>query len=696
MLRLRDSDEDLNHYLQYMIALPRPGSLSPDLAPNPALVRDIPPQPEGGVGLGLANGFMRARRHHRYRRRISKGWRGHRIVSEGDSWFQYPTWLQDTIDHLMVDHAILSLGAGGDELKDIRRQREIVFHMQREGAAALLLSAGGNDLFGDGQIAKLIEEPQVGDTAHDLVGQRFQDFLDAITEDFIDLFRKVHTAMPDAHILIHGYSPAFPRNGEWIEKPLRAKGLPRDLQHNIIKLMVARFNAALSDMAAMAEFDGKLVHIDVTDIGSDPAHWHDEIHLDDARYAQVADRFRQELRRRLPAAPAVESGLTAQPDVALSTADGVPTTFGELRQRLADAEGGLDLSAAGQAEKLERLQAALAEKAVANPAVPVDQALADQFLISLRQSLGLLGGEPDDVPVDPDAPLMTEAMVLIDGTRPALYVRDGTIDLADPLLTESGWTQVLTDRKADWERLIGATGRIIRGHDRSAKSVFGTGWMVGPDRIATAKHVLEDMAVFFDGEWHFSTDFFIDFAVEADRDPVAAKVIKIDEVVWASPDLIAGNVHPSLTDVAVLSLAPAAGQDLPDPLPLADASQTNDIFADGAFVNVGHPAAPRGAWIAEGGAPNTISPALITALIGDQFGVKRLSPGRSMFSPGHFPGDAKAHIFTHEATTLGGSSGSAIMALGTDGVQIAGLHYAGEFRTRNFAHWVPAIRDVLS
>ncbi len=693
MMRLRDSDEDLNHYLQYMVEVERPDSFAPELAPNQALVTDIPPQPEGGVGMGLANAFMRARRHHKYRRRISRGWRGHRIVSEGDSWFQYPTSLQDTIDHLMKDHAILSLGAAGDELKDIRRQREIVFHMQREGASALLLSAGGNDLFDDGQIANLIEDPMVGDTAHDLVGARFQVFMDDMVEEYLKLFRKVHTALPHALMLIHGYGPAFPRNGKWIEKPLRKKGIPKALQHEIIKLMVARFNQTLADLAARAEFHGKLIHVNVSDIGDKPNQWHDEIHLDDKRYALVADRFRQILKHHLPAAPAIESGLNAQPDVAFSTAERMATTVGELREQL----DGHDFSTDAQKARLEWLEEELAKKAVENPGVPVNQDEADSFVLSVRKALELLGAEEDDLPAPPDNPLMTEAIVLIIGNRPACYIRDGFVDLTEQRLVDSGLLDDVKANEAPIRKLIAGTGRILQGHDRSQSRVFGSAWMLEDGRVATAKHVLEAMGMQDLDEWLLSTDFFVDFGVEADRDPDPAKVIKVDRVQWASPDLIARNVHPSLLDAAVFELAPAANQTLPDAIPMATALDAVSILQDGSFFNVGYPGRPQDHTITDDpNAPETlIQRTVLEALVGNQFGVKRLSPGRIMVEPGRFPGDAMSHIFTHDATTLGGSSGSPVMAMGPNGPTIAGLHFAGEFRTRNYAHWVPAIRNAL-
>ena len=106
---------------------------------------------------------------------------------------------------------------------------------------------------------------------------------------------------------------------------------------------------------------------------------------------------------------------------------------------------------------------------------------------------------------------------------------------------------------------------------------------------------------------------------------------------------------------------------------------------------------PRGPWLVDtdDGNLNTVSRALVHALIGDRFGVKRFSPGMIDVKPGVFPGDAKKHVVTHEATTLGGSSGSGLMAKGTSGAVMVGLHYAGIFGTRNYAHWVPAIREPL-
>lgn len=202
--KLSDPASDLDHYMQYMIEIPVPQQMAAELQPNPALVTDIPPRAEGGVGMGLANWVMRRRRHRAYRSLIAGGWDGHRIVSEGDSWFQYPTKLQNIIDHLMRDHAVLSLGAAGDELQDIQLQREIIVNLQAERASAILLSGGGNDLFDNGQLGELVETPFPGATAKDLVGDTVDTFLREVLGRFLAIFSRVHTALPHVHILVHG------------------------------------------------------------------------------------------------------------------------------------------------------------------------------------------------------------------------------------------------------------------------------------------------------------------------------------------------------------------------------------------------------------------------------------------------------------------------------------------------------------
>jgi hypothetical protein len=844
---LTDPNSDLDHYLKYMLQITVPNQMAPELQPNPSLVTDIPPRIEGGAAMGLANWFMRSRRHRAYRQLIKGGWAGHRIVSEGDRWFQYPTKLQDIIDHLMRDHAILSLGAAGDELKDMQLQREIIVNLKAERASALLLSGGGNDLFDNGQMARLVETPFPGATAEELVGDTFNTFLRTILGRFLAIFTRVHTALPHVHILVHGYGPAFPRGGDWIEKPLTRAGVPLEIQHDVVKLILKRFNAGLRTLSARAEFHDKIAHLDVTDIGTKRSDWHDEIHLDGPNAGKVADRFRMELRHRLTG-PVPETGIIAAPPIAnfvaqqaetlaaldettllreldlrvslvemdptvatqaqlaplvigqpateiglasihratrqlmrnwetnlrnlicggqaenaaekavlravdqgkvgLSGAiagwlvtgpiavpaviasvlgawlaskvvaigrdqicglwqiDGDKTpailrgtvetsqpTMGALRARFETPAGRAMFSEDAQRDRLAQLEETIVHDAIEQPMVPVDADGAQFFSKDAATVFKMLGGEADDAPLNPDLRGTAEAMILLDGTRPALYIRDGFVDLTDEKLKRSGWLDEITTHETAIRKYIAASGRIIRGPDRSGNQVYGSAWMISEGRVVTARHVLEEIAIQSAGRWFLKDMFYVDFAVEAERDVNPNTVLRIADVVWAGPDVIAGTVNPAHTDAAILTLAPVEDRPFPDPIPLTTAGQASDVLAAKWFMNVGHPARPWGAWLVDTDDSNdkTISKALVMALIGDKFGVKRLSPGRIDVPPGFFPGDQETkHMFTHDATTLGGSSGSGILSL-TGDPSICGLHFAGLFGTRNYAHFVPPI-----
>jgi hypothetical protein len=74
---------------------------------------------EGALALPVVNSMSRRLRNARYRSRIENGYRGIRILEEGDSWTQYPIVLRDIVDWVSKDFAVYSLGAAGDTVEGI-------------------------------------------------------------------------------------------------------------------------------------------------------------------------------------------------------------------------------------------------------------------------------------------------------------------------------------------------------------------------------------------------------------------------------------------------------------------------------------------------------------------------------------------------------------------------------------------------
>lgn len=308
MRRLGDDTMPPEMIRPYLVPVPAAsGGIAPEFQPNPSRVTGLDRGLEGGFLVASLNANARARRHRLYRDRIASGWTGPRIVSEGDSWFQYPMFLTDIIDHLMEDHAVLSHDAAGDTLAQMIQQNEVIRAVEREGARAVLLSAGGNDLFQGGNIANLIETVTPGATALTLVGPRFDAFLSQVIADYRALILRIRAAHPRVVILIHGYSAAFSRMDRWIGQPLKAKGvMPVAVQNRVIEVMLDRFNDALKRMAGDPAMGGRLVHVDLTGLGRRPDDWFDEIHMDSASNKAAARAFADALAARLGA---LEGGL---------------------------------------------------------------------------------------------------------------------------------------------------------------------------------------------------------------------------------------------------------------------------------------------------------------------------------------------------------------------------------------------------
>ena len=121
LLDLEVPDKEIARYMQTDHVSSRP--FAPEIVIAPEAI--IESAEEAALLLGSLNGISRWRRQRKYRRKIARGWNGLRVISEGDSWFQYPFLLEDVIDQLFEDYAILSFGAAGDVLSNMVEQDEV-------------------------------------------------------------------------------------------------------------------------------------------------------------------------------------------------------------------------------------------------------------------------------------------------------------------------------------------------------------------------------------------------------------------------------------------------------------------------------------------------------------------------------------------------------------------------------------------
>lgn len=308
-------------------------AFSPSLIINPETVETE--GLEGEIAMRFLNSMSKMRRRYHYGRRIKKNPNLIRIVSEGDSWFQYPLLLDDVVDNLSEDYAVFSLGAAGDLLADMIAVDEITDAIQEERPQLFLISGGGNDMVGDERLATLLHPFAEGRLPVEYPNDNFKRFLTDMENQYRLLFNKVLNLSPDLKILFHGYDRAIPNNGRWLGKPMKKKLNIRTkkLQRNIIAIMINQFNATMEKLAA--EFHGSVVYVDCRGVVADK-NWHDELHPDNVGYSAVAEKFKssiEEILNRRKESFAVSQPLSPGYDKRVK--DAVPVPESDYRKLVA-------------------------------------------------------------------------------------------------------------------------------------------------------------------------------------------------------------------------------------------------------------------------------------------------------------------------------------------------------------------------
>jgi S1-C subfamily serine protease len=198
-------------------------------------------------------------------------------------------------------------------------------------------------------------------------------------------------------------------------------------------------------------------------------------------------------------------------------------------------------------------------------------------------------------------------------------------------------------------------GRIeIDGHPNH--EWVGTGFLVAPDIVMTNRHVAIEFARREDGSdaWIFEPGMTarIDYVEELSATTQSE---------WTFEEVI--GMHPE-RDIALLRIAP--GADPPPPLTILGSPPGGDIAGRQVFL-IGYPT-----W---DGRRN--DPQVIQRIFTNIFDVKRLQPGLI----GEF--EAPKRLFTHDASTLAGNSGSCVVDL--DSGVVFGLHFRGKYLEANRA-----------
>src|ERR1700751_1103620 len=246
-----------------------------------------------------------------------------------------------------------------------------------------------------------------------------------------------------------------------------------------------------------------------------------------------------------------------------------------------------------------------------------------------------------------------EAIVLPQN-RPVVFVKG---DFYDDV--EHPWEKLNpSEVKARVSRAFPSIGRI-EVPNMPQIPYGGTGFVVGKRLVMTNRHVAK---LFSSGLGlkivYNSGDSVVNFRRQIDsRDSDCNAYVEV---------LGVEMIHP-YWDMALLRVA-----DLPDDRILALSTKMPEDLEGRDIVAVGYPAKD---WRSD--------LALQDRIFSSQYNVKRLQPGvlRKRASIRSFANEVNA--VTHDASTLGGNSGSAVLDVETN--QVLALHFAGEYLKANYA-----------
>lgn len=313
--------------------------------------------------------------------------------------------------------------------------------------------------------------------------------------------------------------------------------------------------------------------------------------------------------------------------------------------------------------------------------------LAEKTLADGREGMELIGGHRDATTAGPtDLATGLEVIVETDGSRPAFLIRD---DAIVPSSSPPGiWTDLLTDviRQDAVESVLRAVGRIDIANDPLRRPYAGTGWLIAPDLLATNRHVAQ-LFVDFGAEGgpkiNPARAPHVDFGHEFNgRGSVGARPLT-DLVFCGAKPIPARGIDHSLLDLAVFRLGPAPASDRP-PARLAIGRGAGLSAPQVQVFLAGYPGAPRPDALGS----VTETDRVLRLLFGKLWGFKRLAPGEVM-APVLGP-----RTLLHDATTLGGNSGSLVMGLDT-APAVTAIHYGGSWAA-NRANWSHPLSAILN
>lgn len=302
---------------------------SPGLIPDPSRVETGIRGSEEDVRAALIGdivlGWERERRRRQFKEDLVKRPGFKILYMEGDSWCQFPVFLDELYDHLRTSYNIYCTSRAGDTIQGMiydapeypRYLREMI-HLRRYHLHGFIFSGAGNDVVGNGPSGRPVLEELLKDydpskspewhietercqAIMDYIAAGYRKLLDTVMRDYETL------AFPDLKVFLHGYDYVQVRSlpdgdprrppwaANWTGDPLRSRNFVDNKTGSaVIRALIDRLNETTKAVCNEEKYRDRAVHVDLR--GTIPSdEWADELHAQSQGFRKAALKFKQAL-----------------------------------------------------------------------------------------------------------------------------------------------------------------------------------------------------------------------------------------------------------------------------------------------------------------------------------------------------------------------------------------------------------------
>ncbi len=234
------------------------------------------------------------------------------ILSEGDSWFSYPT-RKNIIDHIqkMGRFDLYRLEKSGDEIVEImsgKQKRKLRKLLIKFPVDLILFSGGGNDITSEDLFSLLNDRSKVNSWEDAINKERFYRRIQHIKNAYLDLIDLRDDYRETCTIMTHGYDYPIPSDvgacifgckvsGPWMKPYMEQNNITsKDEQKNIAKWLIQHFDEMLMDLESTTK---NFIYIKTAGT-LNAEDWGDELHPTSAGFKKIANKFKPELQRLFP------------------------------------------------------------------------------------------------------------------------------------------------------------------------------------------------------------------------------------------------------------------------------------------------------------------------------------------------------------------------------------------------------------